>query len=405
MDGFRIVSVLIRNHFKRLKGKWLSLPLVLLAPIILLSVIGYLVIAIVEQPTQQPIHVGIVNLDQTDQTNLLVHVMEEVSKSIDYIDLTSYQESDAEAAIAAEQLDAYLYFPRQFFSSLLRGESVELEVVGHPNKRLEGQLVQGFVDNIGDYIESAQANILTVDYYASTLLAEEERQLLLFEQFQSFFFHALAKDQALQEHEVQISLYHSPLVYFTIAIWFVLITIWLFSLYIILHKNEDRRMKKRMILYGLTDLHEAIALLITLLLIMIVLAISSFALIHYWLPLSLATDQLWFIALLVGLYIFIFSELFILIDYLPLSQRLKLIIQMLAMVGMLLLSGATIPQAYFPVSIQDEVGYLFANHVFTWLEQIILHGRFHAEFALLYGCSLIGIFLMVTGSVIRGRVK
>src|SRR5699024_10223301 len=103
-------------------------------------------------------------------------------------------------------------------------------------------------------------NILTINYYASELgMDENERQTLLFEQFNEFLFYTLGKDQILKEEELENIATTSPIQYYGLAGWFIITTAWLLLFYIFFHQEDKFKIKQRMKLYRVTELPQIIA--------------------------------------------------------------------------------------------------------------------------------------------------
>src|SRR5699024_6452666 len=80
------------------------------------------------------------------------------------------------------------------------------------------------------------------------------------------------------------------------------------------------------------------------------------------------------------------------------SKRKLCLLGQSVWIGVLLvLSGAFIPTLYFPLKLQAFLPYIFSGESFHWLQEIMLNGRFYADYIpllLMNGagfCVLIGL--------------
>src|SRR5690625_7338352 len=79
------VVLFIKNNIVQLRRKWLSLPLVLLFPIIMIGLIVTIVITLLISPTDKPIQLGVVDVDQAEETTDIVNMITESSDIREYI--------------------------------------------------------------------------------------------------------------------------------------------------------------------------------------------------------------------------------------------------------------------------------------------------------------------------------
>src|SRR5699024_9804481 len=129
-------------------------------------------------------------------------------------------------------------------------------------------------------------------YYAKTLSIDDtSRNDLLFEQFKQFLFYTIGKDKVLNQEEITNLATVSPIHYYGIAGWFIVVTIWLFAIYTFLHKEETTRLKKRMKIYSVKELHQISARIFTTLFISTVFAIIDFIFFRYFLIFEFFIDN------------------------------------------------------------------------------------------------------------------
>ncbi|WP_208592127.1 ABC transporter permease [Gracilibacillus suaedae] len=406
MQSLKHIALFTKNNLIQLGRKWLSLPLLLLSPIILIGLLALTLISMLDVTSTDTIEVGLVDLDQSEETEMIVELLEESSQLGNYIAMEKVEEEQAIEAIENNQLSSYIIFPDHFFQKLMDGERSQLSIIGNPQKPVESQLINELVETVTRHIRGSQANILTINHYAKQLnMDNEERNTLLFEQFTDYFFYVLGGDQVVREDQVTNNATASPILYFSLAGWFTLVTIWLFIIYKMLHQDNSLRMRQRMKLYGVTDLQQAIASSVVTLLVTAVWAVLSFAFLPYFFDeVNITGENYIRISLLLLLHGIIFLQCIILIDWLISSTRLTVLVQTLFTGIIILFSGAIIPKIYFPIYLEDYFSISFSHQSFYWMEQIILNGRFYAELQPLILTAIIGGLLLAIFSFGKERV-
>src|SRR5699024_6223010 len=93
------------------------------------------------------------------------------------------------------------------------------------------------------------------------------------------FLGIAGKDKVLNEKKLDNQSTSSPVHYFVVSSFFVIMTIWLLTIFHFLYRNESYRMKERMRLYGVTELQQISARIFVTLLVSSVFAIFAFILI------------------------------------------------------------------------------------------------------------------------------
>ncbi|SER27240.1 ABC-2 type transport system permease protein [Gracilibacillus ureilyticus] len=406
MQSIKHIALFTKNNFIQLGRKWFTLPLLLLFPIILIGIITIMFISIMDISETETIKVGLVDFDQSEETEIIVELLEESSQLGDVIAMSRMTEDEAVSGIEENQLSAYITFPAHFIQKLMDGDSSQLSIIGNPKRPLESQLVNELVETITRHIRGSQANILTINYYAKQLdMDNAERNDFLFKQFTDYFFYVLGSDKVLEEDKLINNATASPVVYFSLAGWFAIVTIWLYIFYIILYRDSSENLKQRMQLYGVTDLQQAISVGLVTLILTAVFAIISFLGIQSFIPgFEIAEENYLRIGLLMILHSIIFIICLILLNWLIRSQKLTLLIQTAFTGTIILLSGAIIPRIYFPVYAENFSNSIFSHQAFYWIEQVALNGRFYAEYQPLTITLIIGLILLAGVSFWKERV-
>lgn len=266
MHFARITLLLIKNNVLQLKRKWLTLPLVLLFPFIIIGLLATIIVTFATPDKRSPIQVGLVDLDQSKETKLLVDMMDEASQLGTYIQLNAMDETVAIEKLETDELSTYIVFPESFTANLYQGVPVTLPIIGNPNQPIQSQMVKALIESVTRHIRASQANVLTINNYAKQLpINDQERNDLVFEQFKEFVFYTIGRKQLIQEEEIINQATANPITYYSLASWFIIFTIWLLIIYNFLYQDLSTRLKQRLTLYGVHPLQQILAkLLVTL---------------------------------------------------------------------------------------------------------------------------------------------
>ncbi len=380
----RIFMLFISHYMKHMRRKWKSLPLLLLLPFLM---IGFLIAGIVTffiPPEDEPIRVGLIDDDQSEETELVISAFIEGTELGDFIEIVPVQEDEAIHLLEHEQMTAYVTFPEGFTSDLYQGESIEIPVIGNEKKELESQLVYEFVQSITRLIETAQANILTIYAYAHELpMSDEERSDILFEEFKEFFFYTVNKDEILREDVIQNTATFSPITYFSMAALFFTSIVWTFLFYVTLYKETSNELLERMKLYGV----RAYQLVHSRITVAYIFSLSSTVALFYLLKPFLFDEMdattsgqaIGLFALCIGIYIIALS----IIDQVFTSLQFRFTFQLVFTIMCVLLSGALIPRMYFPIQLQGVLDALFTTYTFdTLLHITVFDGVFVSYYPL-----------------------
>lgn len=403
MTFFKHTFLFLKNNFKKLKRKWISLPLLLLFPIIIVSLCAVIAVSIFSPDEKNPIYVGLVDLDQSKETKMVTNLIEGSSQLGNYIHITGLTKKQAEKKIS-NQLSAYIIFPEGFTEDLYNGSSVTLHVTGNPKKRTESYVVKELLDSIARHIRTSQANILTINYYAKQLSMDESvRNDMLFKQFTNFLLYTIGKDKIMDEEQLSNDATSSPIHYYILSGWFIIVTIWLLAFYSFITQNDEKCLKQRMTLYGVTALSQLLAKMITALIVTAVLAAVSLYIYVILMSITLYGEDIIRISTITGLYCITFLTSLAIIETLITGQKVRLLVQSLFTVLLLLVSGAVLPTLYFPLYIQDLLPYSFASEGFYWLREILLNSRLYADFIPLALMAAVPLFLLFSLSMWKER--
>lgn len=396
----------IKNNFVQLRRKWLSLPLLLLFPIIMIALIVTIMITLLIPPENDPIEIGVVNLDQSEETQMIINILTDSSDFDEFISIKSMEESEAIEKLEQDQLSTYIVFPENFTNNLYQGVSVSLPMVGNPNQATHSYLIKEFIDSITRLISTAQANILTINHYTKELGVEDEQRVdILFEQFVDFLLFTMGKDRIIDQEEKTNQATSSPIHYYSIASWFIVVMVWLLLIYNFLHKEEAPRMKIRMKLYGVTEIQQLLAKIFVTFVVVLPFALGSLIAIEHLLELQLDRGDYMRIMTVVLLHAFLFLQCLAIMETIISSAKLRLLGQSIVAFLLVVMSGTIIPAIYFPLQIQAILPYVFSYEGFYWLQEVILNERLYVDYYPLFIMSLAGLFLLIGCSLWKERIK
>ncbi|MBP1947734.1 ABC transporter permease [Virgibacillus litoralis] len=392
-------------NIKQLQRKWLTLPLLLLFPIILVSFIAIIAVSVFTPEEKETIYVGLIDLDKSDETELVLDLMEESSQLGSYIQIKKLTKEQAIHQIDG-QLSAYVTFPEGFTESLYNGNQVTLNITGNPNKRTESYVVKELLDSITRHIRASQANILTINYYAKQLSIDNEtRQDMLFNQFTNFLVYTVGKDKIIDEEKITNNATDSPVHYYGLSSWFTIITAWLLVFYSFFTKDEEYRIMNRMRLYGVTQIRQVMAKILTAFALTTICAIITLLALTKLIDVILLGEDYLRIAVIISLYSISFLFGLAILETVISGPKIRLLSQSLFAISTLLVSGAIIPTLYFPLYAQKLLPYSFAGESFRWLQEVVLNGRLYADYLPLSLLTIASFLLLIGLSMWKERVN
>lgn len=390
----------------QIKRKWLSLPLLLLFPIIIISLIAMILVSFFANTDQTPIQVGLVDLDQSEETTMLTELITEAPQLGSFLQIKYMSEDEAQQRISHNDLSAYIVFPKHFTSNLYKGNAVKLVIKGNPLQPTESYAIKELLDSLARHIRSAQANILTINDYARKLnIDDNTRHDMMFEQFKDFFLYSIGKDKIVNQNKIENIATSSPVNYFVISGWFILITIWTFIMNNVLYQVNSYPMQQRIALYGVKAFQQVIARIAVAFSVSLFLAIGSFLILEHILDFQLSLDNQIRVVFVMSLYLLLFLFVYTIIEALIRSKKLQLLLQLLFTGLLLISSGAMIPSIYFSIQVQEWIAHSFTFEAFYWLQEILLNGRYYADYLPLLIMNLI-CFLLLAGILsLKERVQ
>ncbi|GAA0326457.1 hypothetical protein GCM10008931_17580 [Oceanobacillus oncorhynchi subsp. oncorhynchi] len=353
-----------------------------------------IVVSFFSQDENEAIQLGLVDLDNSTETEMMVQLLEQSSGFIDFLEVNQLSEEEAIEQIELNNLSTYIAFPEGFIQDLYQGYSVEVPIVGNKKQLLESYMMNETLQSVVRHIRSSQANILAINYYAKQFdMDDEERNDFVFDQFQEFLMYTVGRDQVIRERTLSNQASSSPIAYFSLGGWFIISSLWLFSLYYFFTKENPPLISQRIRLYGATQLRQMLAKITVTLVLSLILAYLSFWALLSFLNIELNQENIVRSFILIILYQVGFIICLAIFEVLISSLKLRLLTQILFTSILIIFSGALIPTLYFPLGVQDYLPYSYAYNSLYWLQEIVLNGRHYAEYT--SSLLLIGVLLFI----------
>lgn len=403
MGKMKHIFVFIANDISRLRRKWLTLPLIFISPVLLLGLVIWMLSSFLSFGESDKMSVGLVNLDDSDETEIIVSALAGSADVADGLEITEVSEADAEQMIENNELGSYIVFPGKFTEKMMQGEASELIVVGNPDMQLESYVISSVIDTVVRHIRNSQANILTINHYAREFaMTDEARQELIFEEFVSQFIQVLSSDTLMDEHE-KVQNISAGNLYFIVNGLFIIMTVWVYILYIVLMRDVGRNLKDRMNIFGVTYLAEAIAKIITI----GTLVTAAAALLLYGVltlsAIELQAENLLRLLILIAFHIFTTVMIMIIIGWLIPSFKISMVVQLGVLMLLILFAGSIIPRIYFPLYFDRIFEYMYSYQALSWMEEIILNGRFTMEIDIMIVTLGVAGVLLFLLSILKER--
>lgn len=404
MKWFSHIMLFINNDIKLLLRKWKTLPLLLVAPVIMLVMIAFLAIRFIGDFEEMDIQVGLTNLDEAQETTMIVNALMETSDISEMLTIHNMTVEEAEIAISSNEIAANIIFPEDFFADMTGGNSSTVEVVGNADMSLESDIVNEIVATVTKHIRNSQASILAIGYRAAEVgVDEEEVDEMILNLFVEYFVQVMSSSDMLDENLQSNVATNNTNNYYILSVVFVLLIIWSTIISIYLKGETHQRVKTRMKLYGVTELTESISKIAVLIASMIILAAISLLGLYFFTDiLNLAFDNILRVITLVALFIIAIGGIHILIGILFDNVKTQLIVKLIMSILLIVFSGALIPEIYFPEYLLPVFDYSVSHMTVYWVMEIVFGGRFYMELVPI--AIAIGVIygLIVLASLFKG---
>src|SRR5699024_5770533 len=197
-------QLFIQNNVGQIKRRGFMLPLILLFPVLLIGAVILLVASFFNATEQDPILLGVVNEDQSKETEMIIDILEESSEFGPFMQIESMDRQSANVQIEANEISSYIILPEDFTANLYEGYPVTMAVTGNPKQQMESNVVHELINSVMRHIESSQANILLVNEYAKKVEMDDGmRSELIMDEFMKALMSVAGKDKIISEDTVK----------------------------------------------------------------------------------------------------------------------------------------------------------------------------------------------------------
>ncbi len=400
MKTIQHVMFFLQHERTNLKKKWPSLLLLFIIPLVLIASLTVLVVSFFTEKEQHPLQLVLVDENPTKESQMMAQLLILTVADTDHLDIKQMDKEAAFTGLNNNDVTTIVEFPAEFTDDLMNGRAVQIIVTENASKRIDTYLIRELLNSLALYIESAQANILTLyDYAKKTNMSKAEYEQFRFDQFMNFTMDTLGKSNLLWKQDIQNIVTDTPLNYYAMAALYSLLIIWVVGFYVLLRKEESAGVHLRYTLYNVTQLERMSARAIWA----FFFANSGFFLCFFGVSNILNLDLLLIDYVRIALFAFFLSAtllvLLMVIDLLIFSIRIKILAMSAFAFISIFTSGALIPAIYFPASIRLLLPYNFTYVAFEWILDISILGRNYAEYELMLafyvfcGLLLVGISL------------
>src|SRR5699024_5409423 len=114
------------HNLQQIKRRSFILPLILLFPVFLIGLVILLLMPLFDASEQAPIQLGVVNKDQSKETEMIIEILEETSEFGHFMQIEAMDENQAIHRIESNDISAYLLLPEDFTSNLYDGYPVTM---------------------------------------------------------------------------------------------------------------------------------------------------------------------------------------------------------------------------------------------------------------------------------------
>lgn len=358
----------------------------------MLGFILFLLVQLLSPNSDEPITLAIIDEDQTTESQLLTQLLVLTIADNAYLEIEVMSAEQAKLAMAQGNLTSHVTFPKNLTTKLFAGSHITLELVGNGHSLYESYIIRELINNLARYIESAQANILTMYSYAKKVDMEKEQyEQFKVEQFMNFTMHSLAKGTLINERTIENTASSTPLNYFSMAALFILLSIWLLGLELLLRNDETEGLRTRLRLFGVTTAQRLCARMVVVSVIALLWYATLFGISSSLLQLELYFIDAIRLLIFVSLYSICYLLVIACVNLFIRSIKAILVVQVITLLFILLISGALIPTIYFPLAWQSIMPLFFSYEAFNWLIDITVEGRNYAD----YGSLLISVAFFI----------
>ena len=189
MKTIQHVLFFLQHEGRNIKKKWKSLLLLFIIPVVLLACLTILVVSFFKEKEIEPLQLVLVDETPSKESQMMAQLLILTVADNEQLSIQQMDKKTALTAIQNNNVTTIVEFPAQFTDNLLNGRAVQLIVTENGSKRIDTYLIRELLNSLTLYIESAQANILTLYDYAKEInMPKAEYEQFQMDQFMKKMF-------------------------------------------------------------------------------------------------------------------------------------------------------------------------------------------------------------------------
>lgn len=353
---------LFKAHHSFLWRKWYVLPYILLAASVILAIFTVLQ----SDEKDRGVTLGVVDLDQTTETKMIVDSVQKGKQLADGFTLQSFDEAAAKKRLAAEQLDGYIVLKQGMTRAFYHKGELPIEVVVYDDSTLSGILIEQLTLSVYDRLMIAEKGILTYGHFYDGATDQEIITLMI-----DLLAISLNRDRVFQLHDVMTI---STLDYYTVAAYSTVVVLLFVTLTLLMQMNTSRTLHERLSMYRGVEGKMTLARYVIAYSYTLIFSIVAFLIMDHFLASPFELYNMSYMLCDIVLLVTTFALTFYMIDLLrPSAWRfmIKIIVLCICVVA----AGFVIPLPYMTaLSLQhNPLAVIFQHIVQLWMNNYVGH--------------------------------
>ncbi|WP_233680757.1 ABC transporter permease [Macrococcoides caseolyticum] len=341
--------------------KWYLLCYLLLLFIAVLG--GLLSLNYVNEQKNHQFSIGLVDLDQSKETKLILNAIGDGQSMGKDIELKRYDEQTAKEKLKGHELDGYFVFDKGMTRVFYKQGNLPISVYTYDKQSVESIIIYQLTDSVYSRLMLSMGGAK-----AYKILYPETTKDDMLTMMTDMLFTGLDRNGAFDESPVKL---YDSYQYYTLAVYFIGIYLFFLSLFSILKMNQDKALKERLSMFHFS--YEKLTIvrgLMSLIYTSIIAGLLLYVLIK-WMSTDFESYNTQPLVINMVAYIIMIFLSLILIELLPKWSHLVLKLMLTGLI--ILFSGATLPSIYFKDVLGGMIYNQPFNHLFNHLVELVLN--------------------------------
>ncbi|MCU7556936.1 ABC transporter permease [Macrococcus capreoli] len=341
--------------------KWYLLVYILL---LFISVIGVLLfLTHMHDNKQDKFSIGLVDLDQSKETQLILKAIGDGQSMGKDIELKHYDENTARQKLKQHQLDGYFVFDKGMTQVFYQQGNLPISVYTYDQQSLESIIIYQLTDSVYSRLMLSMGGAKAY----KTLYPETTKDEML-TMMTDMLFTGLDRKGAFDEHTVKL---YDSYQYYTLSAYFISLYLFFLALFSILKMNQEQALKERLAMFHYS--YEKLTLVrgvISLCYTCIIAGLGLWALNH-WMAVDFESYNTVPLIFNIGYYLLLIFICLLICEFMP--KVMNILLNMILTLLIIVFSGATIPSVYFKDAWGGLLYHQPFNHIFNHLVELLLN--------------------------------